>query len=841
MKFRSKAIASSILLVATLVVSQISFLANASAAEGEYADVFVYVGTSRTEMHQEGLFDYSWIQVCNNGNASMKSFTFDSQETNWTLDSLTIAQPDQWNTATDTGSISGDVWSGLMDPTQCLTIFQWGHISGQSGDDAVHTFSVTSTTLYDDTTPEDPNPGDNSYTLTVPIGAPMYEVDLAPYIGIGGHTPSVVWSDYESDVWFNVCASGVGTVKSFQLDIGITNWVNTSFSVMPVNDWANVGVTDPGSITSDGLWTGALQAGKCLNFNAHGKVAGPLGENAEWNLHVHDSVLSDDSPNVDPYTNNDTNQMVQEISDPVYGLELSTYLGNDNQEFALNGTFQNTWLHICSSGYGSIESMTFNVETQNWNMEVFEVDSYASQWNNATDLGSVTGTTWNGTLEAGQCIVFHAYGPITGALGDIVSWTVTTTSSTLTGGAPNVDTYPDNDSMSISAPIGEPGDLAIQTRLMTSAETGDGAAASYEVAIQNVGAGVIHDSNIGLYYILPAGASYIGITDLKPDDSLSPVGCQSMGPISQVAPAFQNYSGEVIQCMLQGPQDGIAPGSSYPFRLDLGAAPGESAIGGEVYGVVLSGNIEEPDSQNFVREFSNGRDGFRLNINNIMHLTYDPNELIVTVNRCEGYGEVVAVDDACFTVEFSKPIWTESFDQSDLVLVGGGTVSSFEKVSNTKWVVHVNGMTPGGTLELLLGVASVADYSAVQNGAYVLGTNVVRYAAVGTAESEQNSQPTTNVLLAKGSTSKTSSVATASSDVLVADQESSGMLASIGSGLVAEMPEVFSTNLPAPKLLLGSLSIMKNNVMDFSFILINVTGIVALVLIIRNRKRKSIL
>ena len=52
-----------------------------------------------------------------------------------------------------------------------------------------------------------------------------------------------------------------------------------------------------------------------------------------------------------------------------------------------------------------------------------------------------------------------------------------------------------------------------------------------------------------------------------------------MGPISQVAPAFQNYSGEVIQCMLQGPQDGIAPGSSYPFRLDLGAAPGESAIG----------------------------------------------------------------------------------------------------------------------------------------------------------------------------------------------------------------------------------------------------------------------
>lgn len=843
MKLKLKALLSCLVVIATLVVSQIAFLAPASAAEGEYADMFVYVGSSRTEVHQEGFFDYSWVQICNNGNASIKNFTFDSQETNWTLDTLTVAQPDQWNTATDLGSISGNVWTGQMDPTQCLTLFQWGHVTGNNGDEAGHTFSITASTLYDDTVNVDPNSADDTASLTLPITAPQYEVNLTPYIGDSGHTYETVWDGFVPQYqWINVCSSGSGTLKSFQLDVTTQNWSGVSFGV-DTNSWSNSGVLDAGSITSDGLWTGQLQPDKCINFRMYGTVSGSIGDDAVITAVVSNGIFLDDTVNVDTYPGDDTRDLIQPIQEPVYSLELSTYLGNNNAEFPVHGRFQNTWMHICSSGYGSIESMSFNFETQNWTMESIQVDSYAApDNNNATDLGSIsTNGVWHGRLDAGQCIVFHADGPITGNLGDIVSWTATMTSSTLTGGEPNIDSFSGNDSMTISAPVAETGDLAIQTRLMTSGSITDGSSVSYEVEIQNVGAGVIHDSDIGLYYILPVGASLIGITDLNTEDALSPVGCASMGPVNEIAPAFQNYSGEVIQCLLHGPQAGIVPGSSYPFQLDLEATQGFTSGNTEVYGVVLSGNIQEPDSATFVMEFSSGRDGFRLNINNIMHLTYDANELQVTINRCEGYSEEVVNDDACFTVEFSKPVWAASFDITDLVLEGGGHVTSFEMVNNTKWTVHISGMTPGGTLRLMLGVASVSDYSAVANGTSVLGENIIRFAAPETA-SEDNAGTSATVLdpSSSGSVEKgTASTASANTGSSLSELTQSLITLGTASGLVSEIPDTFAAKLDSAVLLLGSLSIMKNYVLDFAFIIINFAGLTALILILKNRRRVS--
>ncbi|MFN8016101.1 MAG: hypothetical protein U0R17_05800 [Acidimicrobiia bacterium] len=276
-------------------------------------------------------------------------------------------------------------------------------------------------------------------------------------------------------------------------------------------------------------------------------------------------------------------------------------------------------------------------------------------------------------------------------------------------------------------------------------------------------------------------------------------------------------------------------GASFPLQINIQTGQGFTSNQTEVYGVVLAGNLSEPDSYEFAYEFQMGRDGFALYSNNIMHLVYDNNELQVTINRCPGTGEEINVDDACFNVEFSKPIWAPSFDQSDLILDGGGNVYSFVQNSSTEWTIRINGMTAGGTLRVRLGQASVSDYSAIQNGASVLGENVVRYAAT---DSNSTSEGSSNSGVSTGTTGSHSG----NSLTALTNSSTSGattLTPSIGtiSGLMSEIPEVAKSVLNPNHLLLGSWSFTKSNILDFSFILVNMSGIMAAILIFANRRR----
>lgn len=826
----------------SLFVSQITVASSASAADGEYADMFVYVGSSRTDVSQEGLFDYSWVQICNNGNASLKSFVFDSVETNWNLETLTVAQPDQWTNATDRGSISGSTWTGQMDPDQCITLHQWGHVTGLSGDDAVHSFSITSSTLYDDTENVDPNPGDNSSQIILPIVDPVYAVDLTPYIGVGGNTRASVWDTYDPQIdghiWINICSNGVGVVTSMQLDITTQNWVNTSFEVAPPSQWSNVGVTDPGSIDANGLWTGELPTGVCLNLRAYGQVSGDLGETAFWSATVDSAVLNGSIPNVDTNPNGDVATMNQLIAEPVYDVDLNVYVGNNNVKFPKDGLFSNTWLHVCASGYGAVEEIVFDSQETNWTLTEYMIQQQKDSGNSATDLGSITlDGVWTGLIEAGQCIVFYASGPVTGESNETVVWTVSIVSSDLEGGAPNPDSNQNNQSMTVSGPIGEVGDLAIQTRLLTSGEIQAGDEVSYEVNIMNIGVGEIFDAGVGLYYVIPEGTSYLSVEDANDSDGLTPIGCSSMGLIQNMGPAYDGYVGEIIQCMLTSSTPTIPAGSSYPLVLNLEASGGFATGETEVYGVVLAGNMSEPDSYKFVYEFQSGRDGFALGSNNIMHLVYDGNDLMVEINRCPGLDEETAVDDACFLVDFSKPIWAPSFDESDLVLQGGGNVYSFEQESETTWRVRINGMTPGGTLTLLLGAQSVTDYSAILNGTQVLGANTIKLVDVaeGTSSENGNTSSGSGSSSAGGSSSEQRGAVAAGIDP---SGPSDKVNLSTTSGLVAEVPRVFAKPVQDLALLLGKWSLSKNNVLDFAIILVNLSGLMAVALLLRGRRRQ---
>lgn len=839
MRSKWKAWLSTATILGTLVASQVAFVTPASAAEGDAVHLNMYVGAYMQSAGPGAELTRAYAHICTGGEGSLEQIVFDSQTTNIDITSFTVQefQVDN-NNATDLGSVSNEgVWTGQLDAGQCLAFDPVGTYTGVLGESASWTISIVSSTLVGGEVNVDPDLANDTDSFSIVLAQSS---DLAIYLGMGGEA-GPVWEGFDYDShWTNICSSddSYGVIKTLDLDITSVNWTNVNIHVQDY-PWSNTDVDDPGSIDGDGNWTGQLQPGACLTIAMDATVSGALGDTAQWYATINGSTFVDDTINVDPQSNNDSTSLLQEITEPVEAVDLNMYVGNNNIAFPFGGQFSNTWGHICTSGYGTVSSITFDIETSNWNMTDFNSQQISDTGNNATDPGSVSNGVWTGLLEAGQCLVLNGNGPVTGNVGDTVSWTISILSSTLVGGALNNEPNLTNQTMAISGPIAETGDLAIQTRLMTSGEITDGTTVDYEVEIQNIGAGPIFDSQIGLYYVLPEGATLMGVTDSNPDDGLSVSGCQSMGPIGDLGPAFSAYEGEVIQCLLQGPEEGIPAGSSYPFVFQLEATQGFATGATEVFGVVLTGNISEPDSYAFVYEFTNGRDGFALPINNIMHLTYDANELQVTINRCDGYAQEVTIDDACFTVEFSKPVWAASFDVNDLVIEGGGHVTSFEMVNNTKWTVHISGMTPGGTIRLFLGTASVTDYSAVLNGTSVLGENIIRFVTLDENQASNLATAITETAatLESGTLTGLSAGSTSSDDQLVLLTKTPINLETV-SGLVSEIPDIFKDKIENATLLLGSWSITRSNVLDFAFIIINFTGLTAMILILKNRRQK---
>jgi hypothetical protein len=422
--------------------------------------------------------------------------------------------------------------------------------------------------------------------------------------------------------------------------------------------------------------------------------------------------------------------------DPV---NMNMYVGNMNASLPSGSPLANVWAHICASGTGDpITSITFDSVDTNIDMVSFVV-AEPSVNNDATDLGSITGLTWTGVLDIDQCLVINPQGSVSGAIGETATWDFTIVSATHAGDVAVVDDVLTNQSDGMTLSIAEASDLAIETRLLTSGDITVGSNVSYEVLIQNIAGGQYAYNQIGLYYVLPVGSTFTSTIDLDLDDELSLLGCSSMGPVQDLGPAFANYEGEVISCSFENSLGHIPGNSEYPFQFNLEASAGFASGETQVIGVALAGDMGEPDSATFISAFMGGNDAFALDINNIMRLTYDSGELQVTINRCTGLGEVVEVDDACFTVSFNKLIWGPSFTEDDLVLDGGGNVYSFEQDDDYTWTVRINGMTLGGTLRLLLGAESVQDYSAVTNGVSVLGVNEIRYGAETTNSTGGNS------------------------------------------------------------------------------------------------------
>lgn len=406
------------------------------------------------------------------------------------------------------------------------------------------------------------------------------------------------------------------------------------------------------------------------------------------------------------------------------------------------GLYQDSLLvyMVCNNGPDTISEITINQTFANFTTTetILANDPHSIYFPTVSGSLDKSSGVWTGTLEATQCIQVGNIGNAI-TLGQPITFDAYITHSVLSDDSENVDPVVDNDhSQYISGPAVALADLAMTTRLLTPAPITNGTIVSYEVTISNIGLGnyVFDGEPLGMYFIIPAGTSYQSAADADPDDSVSipQNGCgTALDDVSTFIPAVDSHS-PLVGCQFTS-TDPMAPGQSTKFIFSLQASEGFANGTTKVYGAV-AGN--DADSALFQGYLLTGLNPFTQGLNNSVVLAYDGDALTVTINRCSGTGAVVNTNDACFTINFSKPIYTDSFDVSDLVLTGGGNVYSFVQNSSTQWTVRINGMTPNGTLTLSLGAASVVDLSAVNNGTQVLGENVVRYEVPGSTSSSSN-------------------------------------------------------------------------------------------------------
>ena len=419
-------------------------------------------------------------------------------------------------------------------------------------------------------------------------------------------------------------------------------------------------------------------------------------------------------------------------------VDVSVWAGTNSPQIVEGlGYGLHQWASVNNSGVsGVITSISFEVVTTYINLSEVLV-AERDQYNTATDLGSITLLNdwntlsdakqfeWNGELRPGETLTLLPRGIVSGSAGDSASLSWNILSSKLEGDVDNIDEITENDVSTINFEVIATGDLAIETRLVTTGDIEVGDNVTYEIYVKNIISPGVLESNPGLYYVLPEGSSFVSIVDLDENDGITASGCMPL-PVQYLPPDFA-YTGIVMQCGLQA-ASGVIPGnSSFPFALTMTASEGFSNGTAEVLGVVLANSGMELDSLAFIQSITTGGNAFDLDVNNIMRLSYDPDELVVTINRCDGIGEVVASDDACFTIEFNKDIYEPSFTVDDILLSPSGNVYSFVKDSNRKWTIRVNGLAAGQTLVVNVEPESVQDYSAVLNGTQVLGVNTVRY------------------------------------------------------------------------------------------------------------------
>lgn len=199
----------------------------------------------------------------------------------------------------------------------------------------------------------------------------------------------------------------------------------------------------------------------------------------------------------------------------------------------LNAYGRIAWFTVENNGDETIESFSFDFTVENADL----ISHFSSiSETTATTPGTINFTTgeWVGELGNGQRLTFGLVLDVTGNNGDAESLDVEITSSSLLGGGVNIDPNSSDDSSGDSWVIEDAPDLSVSSRLLTPGTITTGTEISYELSIANVGQGsLVTSEKTDLYFLIPAQASFVNLTDLDPSDGVTLDGaCMDMGAAS---------------------------------------------------------------------------------------------------------------------------------------------------------------------------------------------------------------------------------------------------------------------------------------------------------------------
>jgi hypothetical protein len=332
---------------------------------------------------------------------------------------------------------------------------------------------------------------------------------------------------------------------------------------------------------------------------------------------------------------------------------------------------------------------------------------------------SLTGL-WQGALDMNQELYLQVTCTTTGSVGQNIDIAADVdTGTVINPSVPNVDPDMANNTATASVPISATSDDSIIGTLQTTGPILNGTSFVVRQTISNLGAGPSSAAGgLSVIFVLPPNVSFNSVTDINISDNYDLVGC-SVIPGASSAQGYPDSS-DAVMCTVTSTTNELSPGDSFSIDFNLQAnadlIPGVSRF--DSFIVDFGGSSTDPDSGVVSNGLGTGT-GYSLTNppvnNNVSVVTYTLDPLTATITPCVGQSNPTTINDACFTLQFNKPINESTLELSDLVS-SNGTIYSLIKLDSTTWELRVKDMNPGAvTVNIATGTVTDLEIMALSN------------------------------------------------------------------------------------------------------------------------------
>jgi hypothetical protein len=403
----------------------------------------------------------------------------------------------------------------------------------------------------------------------------------------------------------------------------------------------------------------------------------------------------------------------------VFESDLRINIVDTPSPYAQPGSTVTYGVRVANDGPGSVDSFVVDINQTNCTTTNVVVVNGSSTATTPGTYDSLTGL-WQGALDMNQELYLQVTCTTTGSVGQNIDIAADVdTGTVINPSVPNVDPDMANNTATASVPISAISDDSIVGTLQTTGPILNGTNFIVRQTISNLGAGPSSAAGgLSVIFVLPPNVSFNSVTDINISDNYDLVGC-SVIPGASSAQGYPDSS-DAVMCTVTSTTNELSPGDSFSIDFNLQAnadlIPGVSRF--DSFIVDFGGSSTDPDSGVVSNGLGTGT-GYSLTNppvnNNVSVVTYTLDPLTATITPCAGQANPTTINDACFTLQFNKPINESTLELSDLVS-SNGTIYSLIKLDSTTWELRVKDMNPGAvTVNIATGTVTDLEIMALSN------------------------------------------------------------------------------------------------------------------------------